>query len=191
MSINPSRPPLVRGGALVPSLDKGRVREGLSYWTSNKIDQAWRYELASNQPLSDWNQFSEALLGDAETTQSAEYSDVIRHTYRAARFQGEQLQSCLFISANASQLPSRDWLMSLFAKPTLSALERASLLAGKSLNAGEDKGRIVCACFNVGEKTIRKAISEQGLASVEAIGKCLQAGTNCGSCVPELRSFLP
>jgi assimilatory nitrate reductase catalytic subunit len=48
----------------------------------------------------------------------------------------------------------------------------------------------VCACFNVGEKTIRKAIQEQGLKTVEAIGHCLQAGTNCGSCVPELRSLL-
>lgn len=161
------------------------------YWTSNKINQAWCYELASNQPVTDWNQFSETLLSATETTQNAEYSDVIRHTYRTARFQGEHLQSCLFISANASQLPSRDWLMSLFAKPTLSSLERASLLAGKSLTAGEDKGRTVCACFNVGEKTIRKAISQQGLNSIEAIGKCLQAGTNCGSCVPELRSFLP
>ncbi|TXH70588.1 MAG: nitrate reductase, partial [Thiothrix sp.] len=177
---NPIQASLVRGDFLIP------FREG--FWTCSKIDHAWRYELASTRPLEDWSSFAQSLLGN--TDEFANYADVKRHTYRAASFEHGQLQSCLFISANASQLPARDWLMSLFAQSHLTALERGSVLAGKSLNAGEDKGRTVCACFNVGEKTIRKAIHEQGLKTIEAIGQCLQAGTNCGSCVPELRSFL-
>ncbi|WP_298609396.1 nitrate reductase [uncultured Thiothrix sp.] len=183
---NPTQPPLIRGGFPIPSLDKGRVRVG--FWTCSKIDQAWCYELASIQPLEAWSAFAQNLL--TSTGEFADYADVNRHTYRAASFERGQLQSCLFISANSRQLPARDWLMSLFAKSSLTALERAGVLAGKSLNADEDKGRTVCACFNVGEKTIRKAISEQGLKTVEEIGQCLQAGTNCGSCIPELRSFL-
>ncbi|MFY2823044.1 (2Fe-2S)-binding protein [Ruegeria sp. MALMAid1280] len=34
------------------------------------------------------------------------------------------------------------------------------------------------------------AIETQGLISVEAIGEALQAGTNCGSCRPELATLL-
>jgi hypothetical protein len=34
------------------------------------------------------------------------------------------------------------------------------------------------------------AIREQGLTTPEAIGAALKAGTNCGSCVPELRQLI-
>ncbi len=55
---------------------------------------------------------------------------------------------------------------------------------------GADAGRTVCACFQVGINTLRQAIAEQGLSTPEAIGTALKAGTNCGSCVPELRQLL-
>jgi len=42
----------------------------------------------------------------------------------------------------------------------------------------------------VGEKTIRRAIATRSLDSVAAIGQCLKAGTNCGSCQPELKQIL-
>ncbi|MCK5647975.1 MAG: (2Fe-2S)-binding protein, partial [Gammaproteobacteria bacterium] len=51
-------------------------------------------------------------------------------------------------------------------------------------------GKIICACFNVGEKTINEAVKKHGLNSVEAIGEHLKAGTNCGSCKPELAELL-
>jgi assimilatory nitrate reductase catalytic subunit len=41
----------------------------------------------------------------------------------------------------------------------------------------------------VGEATILEAI-RGGCASVEALGARLKAGTNCGSCVPELKTLL-
>ena len=196
--INPSQPPLIRGreredACLAPFPDKGRVGEGFlsSYWTAIKVPNAWRYELAGQQPAADWATFARDLLCQhADDVNWTEYLDVARQTYRAARFTGGQLESCLFISASAERLPPRDWLVSLFAHETLSPADRTSLLAGKPAVAGEDKGRTVCACFNVGEKTIRKAIADQGLGSVEAIGRCLNAGTNCGSCLPELQALL-
>jgi assimilatory nitrate reductase catalytic subunit len=48
----------------------------------------------------------------------------------------------------------------------------------------------VCACFGVGLNTIVNAIESQQLTSVEQIGMALKAGTNCGSCQPELRQIL-
>ena len=42
----------------------------------------------------------------------------------------------------------------------------------------------------MGRTTIVHAIANQGLTSVDAIGAAVQAGTNCGSCIPELRQIL-
>jgi len=52
------------------------------------------------------------------------------------------------------------------------------------------KALTICSCFNVGINTIRDAIARGNLTDVDAIGAALQAGTNCGSCRPELRSLL-
>jgi NAD(P)H-nitrite reductase large subunit len=51
-------------------------------------------------------------------------------------------------------------------------------------------GPIVCACFSVGLATIRAAIEAGAATNVEDIGKALRAGTNCGSCLPELKRIL-
>jgi assimilatory nitrate reductase catalytic subunit len=38
----------------------------------------------------------------------------------------------------------------------------------------------------VGLTTIVRAIAEQGLADVAAVGRALSAGSGCGSCRPEI-----
>ena len=48
---------------------------------------------------------------------------------------------------------------------------------------------IICSCFQVGEKTIKEAINSGQCQSVEALGKALKCGTNCGSCIPELKAL--
>lgn len=53
----------------------------------------------------------------------AEYFDKSRNHYRAARFVGERLESCVFISQN-TELLERDWLISLFQRDTLDPGER-------------------------------------------------------------------
>jgi assimilatory nitrate reductase catalytic subunit len=42
----------------------------------------------------------------------------------------------------------------------------------------------------VGKNKIIDAIREQRLGSVEAVGELLKAGTNCGSCLPEIKALL-
>jgi assimilatory nitrate reductase catalytic subunit len=39
-------------------------------------------------------------------------------------------------------------------------------------------------------KTIQHGIEQEGLETVEAIGQALKAGTNCGSCIPEISKLL-
>ena len=55
--------------------------------------------------------------------------------------------------------------------------------------AGEDIGRIICACFSVGEKSIAGAVSS-GCNTPKMVGDQLKAGTNCGSCVPEIKDII-
>jgi assimilatory nitrate reductase catalytic subunit len=64
-----------------------------------------------------------------------------------------------------------------------------AILAGQPADAGPDLGPVICSCFQVRQKTI-EGVVEEGADSVEAIGKGCQAGTNCGSCIPELRGLL-
>jgi assimilatory nitrate reductase catalytic subunit len=85
-------------------------------------------------------------------------------------------------------LPGRTWLASLFAQPTVDPADRRCLLLGRRLD-GIDPGPTVCACFGVGANTIRGAITA-GCASVDAVGSRLKAGTNCGSCRPEIAKLV-
>jgi assimilatory nitrate reductase catalytic subunit len=50
--------------------------------------------------------------------------------------------------------------------------------------------QVVCACFQVGLDAVRNAIKSGGATSVGDIGRTLRAGTNCGSCLPELKRII-
>jgi assimilatory nitrate reductase catalytic subunit len=160
------------------------------YWNLNKGSGLWRYEIAGNETPKVWSDNARNLLCASEDNVSwMEYFDQSAQTYRAARLVGDKLESCIFISPNP-HLPSRDWLMALFDKTNLEDKDKMFLLSGRSNGSSEDAGVNICACFGVGKNTIVKAIKEKNINSVEEIGKALQAGTNCGSCIPELTALL-
>ena len=164
--------------------------EYADYWVRTRNKGLWRYEIAGNQAPEEWAERVHELLDiNTDNENWVEFFDSAQNTYRAAQFKGDRLTNCVFIAPTIN-LPQRDWLISLFQKEQLEASERASLLSGKPPADKEDTGRIVCACLNVGEKTILKQIKEKGLTKVEQISECTQAGTNCGSCLPELKGIL-
>jgi len=53
----------------------------------------------------------------------------------------------------------------------------------------KETGRAVCACFGVGGAAIVEAI-QSGCANAADIGIRLKAGTNCGSCLPEIKGLI-
>jgi assimilatory nitrate reductase catalytic subunit len=108
---------------------------------------------------------------------------------RAALVVDGRLELALFASRGAS-LPARAWLAELFAKDSITDADRLDLKAGVPSVRAADAGAQVCSCFGVGRNTICTAIAARGLDSVEALGKALKCGTNCGSCIPELRALL-
>ncbi len=78
----------------------------------------------------------------------------------------------------------------LFNADLMEETQRRIVLSGKSADGLADPGALVCACFGVGINTIRAAIASGAALSVGQIGEALRAGTNCGSCVPELKRIL-
>jgi assimilatory nitrate reductase catalytic subunit len=78
----------------------------------------------------------------------------------------------------------------LFGSQKLSDVDRLAILAGRAVQGTLETGPIVCSCFAVGRSTLLRAIRGDKLVSLEQIGKALNAGTNCGSCIPELKGLL-
>ncbi|HYM18345.1 MAG TPA: (2Fe-2S)-binding protein [Micropepsaceae bacterium] len=75
----------------------------------------------------------------------------------------------------------------MLAEDALAAGRSAPRIRGVAHDDGD--GPVICACFGVGLDTIRAAVVA-GAASPAAISAALRAGTNCGSCLPELKRIL-
>ena len=163
----------------------------LDYWVMAIGKQFWRYELASGTLPGEWGPWARELLcaDDRANAEWVEYVDSAAGRYRGARLVDNRLDSCLFVATNQS-LPPRTWLGQLFGQEALSKQDRMSLLMGMPSKDHSDGGRIVCSCFGVGINTLTAAIRDGGLVTVEDIGKTLKAGTNCGSCIPELKALI-
>ena len=117
-----------------------------------------------------------------------DYGDQARGTRRLIWLDGDEVTAVLFLAAGTTRL---GWhaAAQLFAKRTLTAMERLALIAGRPAEGLADEGPTVCACFGVGRTAIERAVAA-GCRDVAGIGESLKAGTNCGSCVPELRRIL-
>jgi assimilatory nitrate reductase catalytic subunit len=131
------------------------------------------------------------LLGAASAApELVIYADPARGAFRYASFSGGHLEACLFLSRNAAGLPARDALASLLGSE-IDPDSRTSLLAGMPPGtAPAEAGPMICACFGVGLRTLHETIASRRLTSVAEIGAALRAGTNCGSCLPELHAIL-
>jgi assimilatory nitrate reductase catalytic subunit len=154
------------------------------WWTRVAVAGGYGYRFADNADLSRWP----AWLSTVADGDVAEYRDFGGGVYRAACFAGERIEACLFVG------PARDagdWevVKSLFAAEFVTDEQRRLLLSGKSSEGIASTGSVICACFGVGRTTICDAIARGARTTVE-IGTNLKAGTNCGSCIPELKRLI-
>jgi assimilatory nitrate reductase catalytic subunit len=156
------------------------------YWSRAVVAQGSITHVALDageyNALPDW--FA-ATLPDGDLTT---YADPATGVYRTAVLTQNRLEAVLFLGPTPT-LPSTTWLATQLGQTITSAAERRSILAGRPLSGAADDGPVVCVCFQVGAKRIAGAI-QSGCATVEAIGARLQAGTNCGSCIPEMKRML-
>jgi len=148
------------------------------------VTGGYGYLFADNADLTGWQSWFTSFAA----ADFAEYKDFGGGVYRAASFAGDRIESCLFIG------PARDagdWnvVKGLFAADALTSDQRRMLLSGKSADGLADAGPIVCACFGVGRTTICESIAE-GARTAAEVGAKLKAGTNCGSCIPEMKRLI-
>lgn len=143
----------------------------------------WQAECAGVTILADWEEMARNLTGISDGTASEMYDQTGQQT-RIAFHEGDQLTG-LFFAGPAPVTLSRSHAVSLIgtSTPPLQAL------AGRGGADQRDPGVTICACLNVGINTLRDAILA-GAESVEALGVATCAGTNCGSCKPELAELI-
>ncbi len=108
--------------------------------------------------------------------------------FRSAVLCDGRLEAIAFLGSPPNLQPGA-WLKSMLMRDQLAPFERLALLAGELPNGAEDAGPIVCVCHQVGSRRIGEAIAA-GCQSTEAVGLACSAGTNCGSCVPEINRML-
>lgn len=159
------------------------------YWSRAPVRHGFATTFAlAAAPPGGWRAWLKDLLG-ASGGDILELANWERQVYRSAVVVDDRLSACCFVSSEPVP-PARDWLEEMLAVDVLDADTRRALLFGRATDDFESPGQIVCACFGVGENTIVDAITNGALSSAEDIGTALKAGTNCGSCIPELRRLL-
>lgn len=160
------------------------------FWVRVRLDGGWLYRIAfAEEPLGAWSEWTAALFA-TDPGHLLQFSDPRAKSYRAAVLDEGRLSGCAFIVAEGGTLPGWDWLAGLLKGPDLDESSRRALLAGRTIDGAANEGPLICACFAVGRNRIADAITIDGCQTVEAIGAALRAGTNCGSCIPELRKII-
>jgi assimilatory nitrate reductase catalytic subunit len=142
---------------------------------------------ATNESPAAWIEFARRLL--PAHSEIAEYIDHARSLVRIAAYRSGRLDGALIVGPSRAP-PRWEVVRSLFAFATVSERERRILLSGCDNDAAIEAGPTICACFNVGLSAISNAIASGRAMSVADLGRALRAGTNCGSCIPELRGII-
>jgi assimilatory nitrate reductase catalytic subunit len=154
-------------------------------WTEVAIEGGVGYVLADTREPRSW--LPDWLV--AASAASADYDDARAGRYRAARFDAaDRIMTLAFMERSARRL---DWsaAMPFFTAERVPPEQRRRLLSGRNA-AGNEAGPLVCACHAVSRTAIEAAIASDPGANVETLGRLLKAGTNCGSCIPELKKIL-
>jgi assimilatory nitrate reductase catalytic subunit len=164
---------------------------GLIHWSRCAIDGGWLYELAGPEPASDGILLARRLIDALPRQGVIEYADARRGQFRAGLTDVTgALTECLYVGPAEAQA-ERGWLLALFAaRQSLSDVDRRALLSGRPPVAMPAQGQIVCSCFQIGRARIAETVRRERIADVAALGRRLQCGTNCGSCLPELREII-
>jgi assimilatory nitrate reductase catalytic subunit len=155
------------------------------HWTRVPLANGHLYHLAGDEhpDASCW-------LGPlADRAEYIEMADPTRGVVRCAALVDNVLEACLFAARDRSALPHHQAIASLLGTVIPGNL-RSRLLAAGSPGTSADDSQLVCICFGVSRTTICHAVRQHGLRTTRDIGVRLNAGTNCGSCLPELHAIL-
>nr|WP_314422408.1 nitrate reductase [uncultured Erwinia sp.] len=156
------------------------------YWSRITQPGVSHFTLADSSRPADWLAWlNEQYATDGCLCQTADLGD---DGFSLLAWAGGELQLAFYARRRAPSV-DRQAVVAAFNTPPQTAAQRLALLAGR---AGTDKpasGAIICSCFSIGEIPIADAV-RQGCHSVQQLGDALKCGTNCGSCIPELKKII-
>ena len=164
------------------------VAPDAAYWARARAEAGWRLELGFAELAKDWAVWCRRIFVLADSAEPLGYADAQTGDIRLAFFDGPRLLAAFFLAREPVAV-ARNWAIAQLAADHVNLRKRFALVAGRPGADKPDPGATVCACFGVGVNQIAAAVRE-GCHSVEAIGKALNAGTNCGSCRAEIRGIV-
>jgi assimilatory nitrate reductase catalytic subunit len=145
------------------------------------------FQAASVGPLPEsLVQEMDAAFGLDDPLLTMNYQDARRGIWKKARVEDGVITGARLSGETAAQ----DWLKDLIAAGASAMDVRSWLLAPVTQPpaGGIGRGRIICNCLDVAEPDIVAAIA--GGADLATLQAALKCGTECGSCVPELKRLL-
>lgn len=148
-----------------------------------RTQTGWQMEMAGDVMPKSWVTLLGQITG-LHDKEIAQQGDAASGLLRLAFYEGETLVA-LFFAAPEPVVVSRATAVGHIGTDVSPLLA----LAGRSAADQPDPGSTVCACFNVGRNTLLDAIAN-GANTLPILGEKTCAGTNCGSCKPELAALL-
>jgi len=124
----------------------------------------------------------DAVFG-LDAPEAARYDDSKHNIGRRILLEGNTVRAVRL----SGDTRSEPWLKELWehAAPTEEVMRYLQLPVETPQRLPALRGRTVCNCFNVSEREIEDFLAKSNsIATLQASLKC---GTNCGSCLPELR----
>ncbi len=158
---------------------------GDTIWAWRAIEGGYVAQVATNEAFT---RLLDAMSAASPSAEAVTYLDRSHETYRAAMISQGRVDAVLYLGRHAN-VPSWETLASAWGSTQLDRAARRFLLAGRAVGGDVDVSPTICACFGVTSRAIRSVIAE-GACTPDMIGDRLKAGTNCGTCVPELNRMI-
>ncbi len=152
----------------------------VAYWTRVKGNGHYAYVVAGDQPIAAARQSLSAALRTANPGPWLEGEAGLGAVIADGRLEA------VMTLGETREDGARDRLAPFMAIERMTVDQRRALLQGGD---SADRGGEMCACFAVSCAAVETAIA-QGATTLDAVGAATLAGTNCGSCRPEIRQLL-
>lgn len=158
----------------------------VEYWSRISQPGVEHFVIAESKLPANWLTWLNKHIELATLT--CQYADLGSEGFHLLAWRDGEL--CLAFYAHRQRpQPDRQAVVAAFSRPPATAAERLALLAGEPGKGKPASGPVICSCFGIGEGQIKRAMA-QGCHSVVQLGERLKCGTNCGSCLPELKTLI-
>ncbi|WP_369433975.1 molybdopterin-dependent oxidoreductase [Psychromonas sp. MME1] len=163
--------------------------DAFAYWIKQKVSNGYLYRIAAQLPAQQLCVKLHNLLAkkSGKTLNYSRSDDHNTPLYRYAHIHNKQILGA-YIASNNLQNQPLEWMQNLLdirADHDVELSFVSGVVKGKLA-----AGKIICACKQVGENTIKSAIKDKQLKTVQAISDCTGAGTGCGSCLPDIQQLV-